>query len=176
MYKRQFLDNARDFEPEFVEEVRAFLSMLKVILPLLFTWMVYEQNATAWQEQYSRMDGYWFGVHISDEMFVAVFNPLLVVVMVYCLATFVYPAAEVLGFHFTPLKRLCIGAILVTISFGLSSLLQVKVDDGFHGHMDMATKRYKCGIGECLHASWQLPQWILLNLGESFYSPTGMGC
>eukprot|EP00834_Sanchytrium_tribonematis_P001466 NODE_36_length_36011_cov_1.012920.p8 type:complete len:433 gc:universal NODE_36_length_36011_cov_1.012920:15256-13958(-) len=172
--KVDFLDNASpEYDYDFVEEVRAFIRMFVVILPLLFTWMVYEQNATAWQEQYSRMDGTWFGVNITDEMFVAVFNPLLVIIMVYILATWVYPLFEKKGVPFGPLKRICIGAILVTLSFFLSSFLEIYVDSGFNGTVDPKTQRYICAPGKCLHAAYQLPQWILLNLGESFFSPTG---
>ena len=43
--KVDFLDNASsDYDYEFIEEVRAFNRMVVVILPLLFTWMIYEQN------------------------------------------------------------------------------------------------------------------------------------
>eukprot|EP00835_Amoeboradix_gromovi_P006759 NODE_874_length_3525_cov_0.208990.p2 type:complete len:291 gc:universal NODE_874_length_3525_cov_0.208990:429-1301(+) len=45
--KIDFLDNAdSSYDYEFIEEVRAFYRIMVVISPLLFTWMVYEQNAT----------------------------------------------------------------------------------------------------------------------------------
>ena len=172
--KSDFLDNASpEFDYEFIEEVRAFGRVVVVILPLLFTWMVYEQNATAWQEQFSRMDSTFFGIHITDEQFVAVFNPLLVIMMVYFLASVVYPMMEKRGIAFGPLLRICIGAILVTLGFFVSAFLENMVEENFHGTLDPKTKRYECLPGQCMHAGWQIPQWILLNLGESFFSPTG---
>eukprot|EP00835_Amoeboradix_gromovi_P006760 NODE_874_length_3525_cov_0.208990.p3 type:complete len:212 gc:universal NODE_874_length_3525_cov_0.208990:1279-1914(+) len=127
----------------------------------------------AWQEQYSRMNGTFFGVKITDEQFVAVFNPLLVVMMVYFLASVVYPLFEKRGIKIGPLLRMSIGAVLITLSFFLSAILESRVDAEFHGYIDEETKRFVCSPGKCLHAAWQIPQWILLNLGESFFSPTG---
>ena len=93
--------------------------------------------------------------------------------MVYLLAEVVYPFFEKKGIQFGPLLRMNIGAILITLSFFLSSYLEVQVDANFNGYIDKETKRYICKPNKCLHAGYQMPQWILLNLGESFFSPTG---
>ena len=173
--KQDFLDYAdAEYDHSFIEEVRAFGRVSLVLFPLTFTWMLYEQDATSWQDQYSRMDSTFLGIHISDEQFVAALNPLMVVLMVFFLSKFFYPSLERQGIHLHPLVRMCIGAILVTLGFFVSAFLESYIEDNFNGHMDEATQRFVCEPGLCLHAIYQLPQWLLLNLGEAFFGPTGI--
>jgi solute carrier family 15 oligopeptide transporter 1 len=156
------------------EETGEFLRMLTMILPMSFVWMVYDQQSTEWQDQYDMMDQYWGNVHISPEIWTTLVNPVLVVALLYIMATYLYPMLENRGIVVSPLRRMALGSLLVTTSFALSGGLHYKVQELFVGELDIKSGLVlaKTCKGKCLHGSAQLPQWFLLTLGECLFSPT----
>ncbi|KNE66920.1 hypothetical protein AMAG_11394 [Allomyces macrogynus ATCC 38327] len=166
---------AGPYGEQFAEETGEFMRMLLMIFPFSFVWMVYDQQSTEWSDQYDRMDTYFGSMRLSPEVWIAIVNPIMVVLLVYLLSTFLYPWLERRGLAVTPLRRMVLGSMLVTVGFLLSGLLQSKVYDGYGGTIDEKTRLTdpKTCKGKCVHGAWQLPQWFVLSLGESLFSPTG---
>ncbi|KAI9188831.1 hypothetical protein H9P43_000253 [Blastocladiella emersonii ATCC 22665] len=158
---------------QFAEETGEFMRVLWVIFPISFVWMVYDQQSTEWQGQYDRMDQVFFGMYVSAETFTAVVNPVLIVLVLWLLATFIYPALEKVGLPVTALRRMIIGSLLVAVAFLLSGFLQTKVIDSFDGETDAKGFQVPRSCKNCVHAAWQFPQWIILSIGEAMFSPTG---
>ncbi|KNE68450.1 hypothetical protein AMAG_13102 [Allomyces macrogynus ATCC 38327] len=165
---------AARYGKQFAEDTGEFMRMLLMVFPFSFVWMVYEQQSTEWSDQYDQMDTYWGSVRLSPEVWIAIVNPVLVVILVYVLSTWVYPFIERRGVAVTPLRRMSIGGILVALGFLISAFLQYEVHSNYQGTKDKngLTLPESCK-GKCLHGSWQLPQWVILSLGESLFSPTG---
>ncbi|KAI9219060.1 POT family-domain-containing protein [Blastocladiella britannica] len=162
------------FGLQFAQDTGEFLSVLAVIFPIAFVWMVYDQQSTEWQQQYDRMNQVFFGANISPETWIAVVNPVLVVSLLYVLATIVYPFLETrIGVRVTPLRRMVLGSALVMAGFLVSGWLQGSVMADFDGETDAKGFQVPHSCKNCVHGAWQMPQWILLSLGEAMFSPTG---
>ncbi|ORZ32739.1 POT family-domain-containing protein [Catenaria anguillulae PL171] len=158
---------------QFATETGEFLRMFLQIVPLSFVWMVYDQQSTEWQNQYDRMNQYFGSLYLSPEVFIAIVNPCLVVPMVAILSSYVYPFLDKRGIACTSLRRMALGSILVMIGFILSGFVQSSVLANFDGELDKSGQQIPGSCKNCVHGGWQIPQWFILSLGESMFSPTG---
>ncbi|KAK3817882.1 MAG: POT family-domain-containing protein [Linnemannia elongata] len=167
----------------FIEEVRDFgLVLVPVVIPFAFCWMLYNQNSNEWANQYYLMSGAIFGgkdetaSYIQGAMFGNV-NTILIILWVPFLATFVYPFCTKRGWNFSPQRRMGLGFLVVVISFAVSAALAPSVEKAYlsSGRLMKDAAKYDGRYCEkCYSAWWQLPQWILLSLGEALFSPTGV--
>ncbi|ORX69844.1 PTR2-domain-containing protein [Basidiobolus meristosporus CBS 931.73] len=157
--------------PLFVEEIRMFGQVFGMILPIMFWWMIYDQQSTEWQEQYEMMNKNWGSLEISTEQS-SIFNTIFILIFVPLCAKVLYPFLERRGIRFYLLRRMAVGFFLVILSFALSGGLQYIVQSRFDGERNASGKVTSCP--NCLHGAWQLPQWALLSLGETMVSPTGL--
>ncbi|KAL7748401.1 hypothetical protein RI367_006093 [Sorochytrium milnesiophthora] len=155
---------------QWADEVGEFLRMMGMIMPITFVWMVYDQQSTEWQDQYVKM----WPQPMTPETWSQLPNSILVIIMVWALSVFVYPAFERRGIACTPLRRMAVGSILVTISFALSGALEYKVLARYDGKYDKESGNMVPGsCTNCVNGWLQFPQWFLVSLGESLFSPTG---
>ncbi|KAF8943113.1 hypothetical protein BGZ47_005778, partial [Haplosporangium gracile] len=167
----------------FIEEVRDFgLVLVPVVIPFAFCWMLYNQNSNEWANQYYLMSGAIFGgkdetaSYVQGAMFGNV-NTILIILWVPFLATFVYPFCTKRGWNFSPQRRMGLGFLIVVISFAVSAALAPSVEKAYlsSGRLMKDAAKYDGKYCEkCYSAWWQLPQWILLSLGEALCSPTGV--
>ncbi|KAF9932317.1 hypothetical protein FBU30_008424 [Linnemannia zychae] len=167
----------------FVEEVRDFgLVLVPVVIPFAFCWMLYNQNSNEWANQYYLMSGAIFGgkdesvSYVQGAMFGNV-NTILIILWVPFLATFVYPFCTKRGWNFSPQRRMGLGFLIVVISFAVSAALAPSVERAYlsSGRLLKDAAKYDgTYCQKCYSAWWQLPQWILLSLGEALFSPTGV--
>ncbi|ORX89329.1 PTR2-domain-containing protein [Basidiobolus meristosporus CBS 931.73] len=154
----------------FVTEIRLFGRVLGMIWPVLFFWMVYDQQSTQWQQQYQYMNKKFGSLTLAPEQS-SIYNTIFIILFVPFCARVVYPTAEKLGFRFTLLRRMAIGFFLVVLSFAISGILQIFVDSHFDGKT--VGKNIVAGPNS-LHGAWQIPQWIVLSFGEAMLSPSGL--
>ncbi|KAF9090692.1 hypothetical protein BGX29_011339 [Mortierella sp. GBA35] len=167
----------------FIEEVRDFgLVLVPVVIPFAFCWMLYNQNSNEWANQYYLMSGAIFGgkdetvSYVQGAMFGNV-NTILIILWVPFLATFVYPFCTKRGWNFGPQRRMGLGFLIVVASFAVSAALAPSVEKAYiesGRKMEDAAKYDGKYCEKCYSAWWQLPQWILLSLGEALFSPTGV--
>jgi dipeptide/tripeptide permease len=167
----------------FIEEVRDFgLVLVPVVIPFAFCWMLYNQNSNEWANQYYLMNGAIFGgsdptsSYVQGAMFGNV-NTILIILWVPFLATFVYPFCTKRGWNFSPQRRMGLGFLIVVISFAVSAALAPSVEKAYlsTGRVLKDAAKYDGKYcDKCYSAWWQLPQWILLSLGEALFSPTGV--
>ncbi|KAF9128751.1 hypothetical protein BG015_004297, partial [Linnemannia schmuckeri] len=168
----------------FIEEVRDFgLVLVPVVIPFAFCWMLYNQNSNEWSNQYYLMSGAIFGgknvetIYVQSTSFGNI-NTILIIILVPFLATFVYPFCTKRGWNFSPQRRMGLGFLVVVISFAVSAALAPSVEKAYlsSGRLMKDAAKYDGRYCEkCFSAWWQLPQWILLSLGEALFSPTGRG-
>ncbi|KAI9220523.1 POT family-domain-containing protein [Blastocladiella britannica] len=170
-----FSINSARYGKQFAEETAEFLRMFLQILPISFVWMVYDQQSTEWQNQYDRMNYYFGSLKVTPEQWTNIVNPVMVVTILWVLVNWIYPAIERTGVRVTPLRRMALGSVLVTLSFLVSGFLQGPVISNFNGKLtkDGLQDPSPEGCSTCIHGAWQLPQWFLASLGECMFSPTG---
>ncbi|KAK9708255.1 hypothetical protein K7432_009755 [Basidiobolus ranarum] len=158
--------------PLFVDEIRLLGKVCGMIVPILFFWMIWEQQSTEWQEQYEKMNKYWGSGELSTEQS-ALFNTLFVVIFVPICNKFIYPFFERRDIRCTLLRRMAVGFLFTIISFAASGGLQYAVESNFDGKYSADGKQV-ITCPNCLHGAWQLPQWALLSLGEAMLVPSGL--
>ncbi|KAF9975801.1 hypothetical protein BGZ73_000392 [Actinomortierella ambigua] len=163
----------------FVEEVRDFaLTLVPIVFPMSFCWMLYNQNNNEWANQYYLMNGALFGRNskILQAQFSNI-NTIMIIILVPILAYVVYPFCERRGWNFTLTRRMGVGYFLVIVSFAISAGINKKIEDAYlrsGRSMDDATKYDGMYCEECISGWAQFPQWFILTLGECMFSPTGV--
>jgi POT family proton-dependent oligopeptide transporter len=151
------LDHALDAHPpEAVEGARAVLRLAPVFAALTLFWALFDQRVSAWVFQARQLDLTLFGLVLSPAQLQAL-EPLLVVVLVPLLGRVVFPALERRGIALPPLRKVSAGLFAAAAAFVAAAVLQHVVD-----------------AGRVPHALWQVPQYVLLALGEVLVSVTGL--
>ena len=85
-------------------------------------------------------------------------NPFLVMMLIPLFTWGVFPLLARRGVELTPLKKMTAGMFITALSFGAAAIVQTFVDRG----------------GAPPSALWQLPQYVLLTVGEVLVSVTGL--
>ncbi|KAF9321459.1 hypothetical protein BG003_001581 [Podila horticola] len=167
----------------FLEEVRDFgLTLVPVVIPFAFCWMLYNQNSNEWSNQYYLMNGAIFGGSDPTKSYVqsaqfSIINTIFIIIMVPILGGWFYPFCTRRGWNFGPQRRMAAGFFFIVLSFAISAALAPKVEEAFlKTGRDMTKAEDYDGFycDGCYSGLWQLPQWFVLTLGEALCSPTGV--
>ncbi|KAI9294556.1 PTR2-domain-containing protein, partial [Neoconidiobolus thromboides FSU 785] len=157
---------------EMVEETRLFGKVSAMILPISFFWLLYDQNTTEWQNNYDMMNQkfLWF-IPLPTEASSNI-NSILIIVFVPLLSYYVYPFLEKRGIRMPLLTRMVWGWFVMILTFILSTCLQYYVEANSGSQILDGNKVVSCD--QCTNGTIQLPQYILLSLGEAMVSPIGL--
>ncbi|KAG0007930.1 hypothetical protein BGZ82_005015, partial [Podila clonocystis] len=167
----------------FLEEVRDFgLTLVPVVIPFAFCWMLYNQSSNEWSNQYYLMNGAIFGGTDPTKSYVqsaqfSIINTILIIIMVPIFGGWLYPFCTRRGWNFGPQRRMAAGFFLIVLSFSISAALAPKVEEAFlKTGRDMVRAVHYDGFycDGCYSSLWQLPQWFVLTFGEALCSPTGV--
>lgn len=132
-------------------ETKILLNVLTLYLPLPIFWALFDQQGSRWTFQATQMDGELsFYIIKPDQM--QVLNPLLILVFVPLFDTVFYPLLRKIGIR-RPLQKMAVGGFLAGISFLLSMMVQYRID-------------YYKQDSEDISIFWQIPQIVLMSLGE----------
>jgi POT family proton-dependent oligopeptide transporter len=154
---QDWLDLARDVHPaEAVEGTRAVLRLAPVFAALTVFWALFDQRASAWVFQARQLDLSVAGRLLSPAQLQAL-SPALGLVLAPVLARGLLPALARRGVAVAPLRRVGAGLYATAAAFVAAAILQAVVDAG--------------GLP---HGAWQVPQYVLLTLGEVLVSVTGL--
>jgi len=154
---QDWLDVARGVHPpEAVDGARAVLRLLPVFAALAVFWALFDQRASAWVFQARLLDRAVGPVTLSPAQ-VQALSPALALLIAPLLAGAVLPALERRGVVVAPLRKVGAGLFATVASFVAAAVLQAVVDGG-----------------RVPHVAWQLPQYVLLAVGEVLVSVTGL--
>ncbi|KAJ9055087.1 hypothetical protein DSO57_1007842 [Entomophthora muscae] len=143
-----------------------------MFMPLIFFWVLYDQNGTEWQNQYEMMNHKFLGlINIPTEAS-SNLNSVLVIIVVPLLSYVVYPLLEKKGLSMNLITRMTIGYLFVIAAFVTSIILQFAVEANASSQVLEGNVAVSCS--DCINGTWQLPQWILLSVGEALFAPTGV--
>lgn len=141
-----------------VEDTRHILKILSIFAFIIPFWSIFEQTASSWVSQGSRMiplsiplpGGSWSigpaQIQAANPIFVMVFIPLITV--------FVYPRVATLA---RPLVRLGTGLALSSATFLIVAFLQYRLEEG-----------------TSMSIAWQLIPYCVLTISEILVSTTGL--
>ncbi|KAG0268164.1 hypothetical protein DFQ27_007395 [Actinomortierella ambigua] len=177
--KGHWLNFAEDkYGGVFLNECRDLgLSLALILIPCSFCKMLYLQNSSEWATQYYQMNGALFGPN-SKIMAAQVlnFHTLLVVSQLSLWNYVLYPFFERRGRGLRPTTRMIAGYFFTILAFVVSAILSKHVEEAFlrSGRDPTRLADYDGTYCETCVSGWaQVPQWLLLSLGECLFIPTG---
>ncbi len=152
-----WLDAARARHPaEAVNGARAVLRLLGIFAAVAVFWALFDQKGSSWVLQARRMElGLW-GRTIDPAQLQAL-NPFLIMALIPLFTWGIFPFLARRGLDLSPLKKMTVGMFLTVLSFAAAALVQLRLD-----------------AGQPPHVLWQLPQYLLLTVGEVLVSVTGL--
>ncbi|KNC55437.1 solute carrier family 15 [Thecamonas trahens ATCC 50062] len=163
-----------------VADVRAALRVLVIFLPLPIFWSLFDQQSSRWTLMALRMNGH--GYLKADQM--QALNALFILVFIPVFEYVVYPAVRRMGINFTPLRRIGVGMFVCAISFGIAALVQTSIDSSCCAalsttqleelHEAKTSAVGGCHQDQCVSMWWQVPQYVVLTIGEIMFSVTGL--
>lgn len=154
---QHWLDAAGDLHPrESIEGAKAVFRIMGVFAAVTLFWALFDQKGSSWVFQARQLDLTLFG-HTYSAAQLQALNPALVLLLVPLLNWLVYPALERRGVVLAPLRKMTWGMFVTVLSFAAAAVLQTAID-----------------AGHAPHALWQVPQYVLLTLGEVLVSVTGL--
>ncbi|KAL0485076.1 hypothetical protein AKO1_011808 [Acrasis kona] len=155
---RHWLDRAKsDYSKEMVYDVKCVFRVCKVLLPIMVFWSLFDQHSTRWVFQAARMDRTVGSFTFTADQ-ITTLNPLMVILLVVVFDRVIYTTAAKFT-KVTPLRKIAVGLLFTCASFIASTILEVFI------------VKNKTGP---IHIVWQLPQYILLVIGEILVSVTGL--
>ncbi len=118
-------------------------------------WSLYDQTGSSWILQAEQMNLKFMGITWLESQIQAV-NPILVLVFIPLFTFGIYPLIQRV-FPLTPLRKIGLGLILMTASFGLTTLIQSWIDAG-----------QRPSVG------WQIAAYIIITASEIMVSIVGL--
>ena len=123
---------------------------------ILFFWALWGMsNGVEWTLQAEEMDLHWMGMNLIAAQ-VQTANPILILICIPLTNYLIYPAIDRV-FPLTPLRKIGIGLFLTAFSFVVIVWIQSQIDHGLKPSIN-----------------WQLLGYVILTLGETMVSITGL--
>ena len=106
----------------------ALCKLIPLFIFIAVFWSLYDQTGSSWVLQAEQMNLKLLGITWLESQVQAV-NPILILIFIPLFTFFIYPWINRI-FPLTPLRKIGLGMILMTVSFGLTTLIQTWIDDG----------------------------------------------
>ncbi len=119
----------------------------------LSVWSVQQSSTWTLQAESMRLHG------LQPEQ-IGVLNPVLIMILLPLFDGVIYPAIKKCKLDFTPLKRMGMGMIIGAVAFALSAGVEYKISSASEA--------------KSISVFWQLPQIVLISVGEILISVTGL--
>lgn len=145
------------FGEAFVADVRSFLSIISLFIPLPIYWALLTQQDSTWTFQATQLNTNVLGFRIEADQVKAV-GPLLLLIQIPVWQRYALPFLERLGHKITPLHSVSLGGFSASLSFACAGILQLVIEESSRKPSVM----------------WQLPQFFLLQMGEVLLSIPGL--
>ena len=118
-------------------------------------WSLYDQTGSSWVLQAQQMNLKFLGIDWLESQIQAV-NPILILVFIPLFTFVIYPRINRI-FPLTPLRKIGLGLILMTASFGLTTLVQGWIDSGQRPSI-----------------AWQVLAYIIITAAEIMVAIVGL--
>jgi len=135
---------------------RSVFRIVGVFAAVTVFWALYDQKGSTWVFQARQMDLWFMGRQLNAGQLQAL-NPFIVLLLIPAFNWGVFPFLERRGVSLAPLRKMTAGMFVTALSFAAAAVVQTAVE-----------------AGHPPHALWQLPQYLLLTIGEVLVSVTGL--
>jgi proton-dependent oligopeptide transporter, POT family len=154
---QHWLDHARARHPgDAVDGAQAVFRILGVFAAVTLFWTLFDQKSSTWVFQARQMDLTLGGRQLSAAQLQAL-NPFMILALIPLFTWGVFPLLERRGVSLAPLRKMTWGMFITVLSFVAAAIVQTLID-----------------AGRAPHALWQIPQYVLLTVGEVLVSVTGL--
>ena len=144
-------DNVREaFRGDGLQAIR---SLVPIYVFVAMFWSLFDQTASAWVQQATKMDRLWLGIEWLPSQIQAV-NPFLILILIPLFSFVIYPALNQL-FALTPLRKVSIGFFLTVVAFSISAWIETQITAGIR-----------------LNIGWQFLAYVVLTAAEIMVSIT----
>jgi proton-dependent oligopeptide transporter, POT family len=137
------------------EGIIALCKLIPLFAIIAVFWSLYDQTGSSWVLQAQQMDLHFLGVHWLESQVQAV-NPILILVFIPFFTFVIYPMLNRV-FPLTPLRKIGLGLVLMTLSFWLVTVTQGWIDAG-----------QRPSIG------WQILAYVVITASEILVSIVGL--
>lgn len=137
------------------EGIIALCKLIPLFTIIAVFWSLYDQTGSSWVLQAEQMNLSFLGVRWLESQVQAV-NPILILVFIPLFTFWIYPLLNRV-FPLTPLRKIGLGLVLMTLSFGLVTLTQSWIDAG-----------QRPSIG------WQILAYVVITASEILVSIVGL--
>jgi len=152
--KVRFLDRAvGKYSKKTVNDVRAVWELIPIFLCWPIFWALYDQQTNTWQQQAWDMDTWKFK---PDQ--IGIWNTVLILILIPIFDKILYPLWAKCHPSVTALHKMALGMLFCSASYISTAFVQIKVDK-YNGKVSVF---------------YQLPQYILISIGEILVSITGL--
>ncbi|NWU79706.1 S15A1 protein, partial [Onychorhynchus coronatus] len=125
--REHWLDWASEkYDKRLIAQTKMVLKVLFLYIPLPMFWALFDQQGSRWTLQATGMNGD-FGIPVQPDQ-MQIVNPILIVIMVPVVDSFIYPLIKKCKINFTPLKKMTVGMFFASMAFVAAALLQVQID------------------------------------------------
>lgn len=133
----------------------ALAKLIPLFVFIAVFWSLYDQTGSTWVLQAGQMNLNFMGIHWLESQIQAV-NPILILVYIPLFTFVIFPALNRI-FPLSPLRKIGLGLMLMTASFGLVTLVQGWIDAG-----------QRPSIG------WQILAYVVITASEILVSVVGL--
>jgi proton-dependent oligopeptide transporter, POT family len=137
------------------EGIIALCKLIPLFAIIAVFWSLYDQTGSSWVLQAEQMDLHFLGVHWLESQVQAV-NPVLILVFIPLFTFVIYPLLNRV-FPLTPLRKIGLGLVLMTLSFWMVTVTQGWIDAG-----------QRPSIG------WQILAYVVITASEILVSIVGL--
>lgn len=137
------------------EGIVALGKLIPLFVFIAVFWSLYDQTGSSWVLQAQQMNLKFLGVTWLESQIQAV-NPILILIFIPLFTFIIYPWINRL-YPLSPLRKIGLGMILMTVSFGLTTVVQSWIDAG-----------QRPSIG------WQIVAYVIITASEIMVSIVGL--
>ena len=138
---------------------REGLTVLGKLIPLFLLiamfWALYDQTGSSWVFQAAKMDRNFLGIKWLAPQIQAL-NPVLILVFIPLFTYLIYPALNRVV-KLTPLRKIGMGFLLISASFGICALAEARIN-----------------AGQSPSIAWQIAAYLVITAGEVMVSIVGL--
>lgn len=142
---------------QLINDTKMLLSIGVLFLPVPLFWSLFDQQGSRWTAQALQMNGNVGFMEIDADQ-IQFLNPFLILLLIPIFNYAIYPLLSKCGLDHALLK-LTMGGFLAAFSFFIAAIVQWQVENT---------------PDKTVHMLWQVPQYIVLTMGEVMFSVTGL--
>ncbi|XP_070509857.1 solute carrier family 15 member 2-like [Chironomus tepperi] len=157
--QEHWLDRSTDkYTQEFIDDVKTFLKIVKLFLPLPIFYALLAQQDSTWTFQAALTNTNILGIEIQADQFKAI-GPILLLMLIPLWQKGIEPMLNYCGIHLSSLECVFIGGLFAVLSFTSAGFLQYYI----HLH-DINS----------ISVLWQFPQFLFIMIAEMLISVPGL--